>query len=125
MSKNKSTDEASMIADMVIKGIQEKKGKEIVCLDLRKIHNAVCDFFIICHGDSTTQVEAIADSIEHETHKELQEKPWHKEGYENAEWILMDYVSVVAHVFHKDSREFYDLENLWADAKVNKIEYQI
>ncbi len=125
MSKGKSTEESSQLADVVVKGIQEKKGHDIVCMDLREIHNAVCDFFIICHGDSNTQVEAIADSVIEETLKALREKPWHKEGFENAEWILLDYVDVVVHVFHKDAREFYSLENLWADAKTRQIKYAV
>ena len=119
MSKN------SELVEAVIKGMQEKKAKDISCLDLRNTGNASCDYFVICHGDSTTQVDAIARSIEDEVRKALHEKPWHSEGFENSEWILMDYVNVVAHVFYKETREFYDLEGLWADAKAKKYEYQI
>ncbi len=124
MSKSDKLQNTALLAEMAVKGIQEKKGKDIVVVDLREIHHAVCDFFVICHGDSNRQVEAIADSVEEETHKSLNEKPWHKEGYENAEWILIDYVHVVVHIFHKESREFYSLEKLWADAKIEPIAYQ-
>jgi ribosome-associated protein len=122
MSKQKTLkDSAAILAESVIKGIQEKKGKEIVCLDLRKIDNAICDYFIICHGDSNTQVDAIADSIDDEVKKELGEDPWHSEGFENAEWILLDYVDVVVHVFQKHIRDFYKLEKLWGDAEITVI----
>lgn len=112
------------IVESSIKGIQEVKGKEIVCLDLRKIDNSVCDFFIICHGDSSTQVNAIADSVEKENYTRLEESPWHREGSENAEWVLLDYGDIVIHIFHKSKREFYNLENLWADAPVYEVEEQ-
>lgn len=125
MSKKTTPEDTAALADIIIQGIQEKKGHDIVLVDLREIHNAVCDYFVICHGDSTTQVNAIADAIEEETIKHLQEKPWHREGMENAEWVLLDYVSVVAHVFHRDAREFYSLEKLWADAKIEAIETEV
>jgi ribosome-associated protein len=114
--KQKDTSASAMLAELAIKGVQEKKGKDIVCLDLRNIPHAVSDFFIICHGDSNTQVEAIANSVDHEVKKETGENPWHTEGFENAEWVLIDYVNVVVHVFQKETREFYNLEKLWADA---------
>lgn len=122
MSKQKTLKSpAAILAESVIKGIQEKKGKEIVCLDLRNIENAVCDYFIICHGDSSTQVAAIADSVDHEVGKDTGQDPWHSEGYENAEWILLDYVDVVVHVFQKQIRDFYKLEKLWGDAELTVI----
>ncbi|MES2628849.1 MAG: ribosome silencing factor [Bacteroidota bacterium] len=105
-----------------IKGIQEVKGKDITCLDLRKIHNRVTDFFIICHGDSSTQVNAIADSVEEFTWKLAKEDARHKEGRNNAEWVLLDYFDVVVHIFHRDKREHFNLEYLWADAPVYEIE---
>lgn len=114
-------DESAMLAEIVVKGIQEKKGKEIVCLNLRNIENAVCDYFIICHGDSNTQVEAIANSVDYEVKKATGENPWHKEGTQNAEWVLVDYVNVVVHIFQKDARGFYNLEKLWADAERTAI----
>jgi ribosome-associated protein len=121
---SKLPSELPKLVEVSIKGIQEVKGKDIVCLDLRKIHNRVCDFFIICHGDSSTQVNAIADSIEKETWLNLKENVWHKEGINNAEWVLLDYSNVVIHIFHKSKREYYNIENLWADAPVYEVEEQ-
>lgn len=104
-----------------IHGIQEKKGKEITVLDLSHIPTAVCKYFVICNGDSTTQVQALADSVIEEVRKASGEKPWHTEGYDNREWILIDYADVVIHIFLPEVREFYGLEDLWADAKFEKI----
>jgi ribosome-associated protein len=120
-NKKINKEESEIIAEIAIKGMQEKKAKNIVCMDLRKVHNSVTDFFIICHGDSNTQVDAIAGSVEEEVRKALGEKPWHREGFENAEWILLDYVDVVVHVFQKEQRDFYRIEALWADAETEVI----
>ncbi len=106
----------------IIKGIEEVKGNDINILDLREIENTVCDYFIICNGTSNTQVNAIVNSIQKTVSKSLKDKPWHIEGSDNSEWILMDYVSVVVHVFQKHIREFYDIESLWGDAKSTSIE---
>ena len=106
----------------IIGGIEEVKGKEITILDLREIENTVCDYFIICEGTSNTQVNAIVNSIQKQVSKTLKDKPWHVEGTENSEWILMDYVNVVVHVFQKQIREYYDIESLWGDAKTTIIE---
>ncbi|QHI38627.1 Ribosomal silencing factor RsfS [Kordia antarctica] len=106
----------------IIKGIEEVKGNDITILDLREIDNTVCDYFIICNGTSNTQVNAIVGSVQKMVSKELKDKPWHIEGSENAEWVLMDYVNVVVHVFQKHIREFYDIEGLWGDAKVTSIQ---
>ena len=106
----------------IIKGIEEVKGNNITILDLREIDNTVCDYFIICNGTSNTQVNAIVGSVQKLVSKELKDKPWHIEGAENAEWVLMDYVNVVVHVFQKHIREFYDIEGLWGDAKVTSIQ---
>lgn len=116
--KNISTDE---LVATVIKGIEEVKGEEIQLLDLRKIDNTVCDYFVICSGNSNTQVKAIANSIQKIVGKEAQEKAWHVEGEAAAEWILIDYVNVVVHVFQKQTRAFYDIEGLWGDATITKI----
>jgi ribosome-associated protein len=99
----------------------EKKAQEIAVLDLRHVKNAIADYFIICSGSSDTQVDAIADSIEDEVFKETQQHVWHKEGKENREWILLDYADIVAHVFKKDRRQFYALEELWGDAKITYL----
>lgn len=104
----------------IVTGIQELKGKQVVVLDLRAVENASADYFVICHGSSTTQVEAIARSIEKETYL-VNEKPWHIEGTTTAQWILIDYVNVVVHVFEENTRRVYDLEELWADAAVMEI----
>lgn len=117
--KEKGTDQ--LIAQ-IIKGIEEVKGQDVEILDLREIENTVCDYFIICNGTSNTQVNAIVNSVQKTVSKTLKEKPWHIEGSDNAEWILMDFVHVVLHVFQKHIREFYDIEGLWGDAKSVKIE---
>lgn len=108
--------DSKVLCDCIVEGMQENKAKDIIVLDLREVKNSVTDFFVICSGESTTQVDGINSSVMRHTRKELQERPWHQEGKENSEWILLDYVDVVAHIFHKDSRSFYDLEDLWADA---------
>ena len=112
---------SQVLCDAIVEGLQENKAQDIVVLDLREISNAVCDFFVICSGESSTQVDGISNSISRFTRKELQEKPWHIEGKTNSEWILLDYINVVAHVFYKDARPFYDLEDLWSDAKRTDI----
>ncbi len=105
----------------IIKGIEEVKGEHITLLDLRDLENTVCDYFIICDGTSNTQVSAISGSIQKLVGKNLQEKPWHVEGEGNSEWVLVDYVHVVVHVFQKQIRDFYALEELWGDAKITQI----
>ena len=120
MAKKKQVTESEILADVVIKGIQKKKGNDIVSLNLTKLPNAVSNFFIVCHGNSKTQVEAIAESVEEEARKTLQIHPWQKEGKENAEWILIDFADVVVHIFQEETRMFYKLEDLWADAKIKK-----
>jgi len=113
---------ADQLISVIISGIEDVKGKEINILDLRDIENTVCDYFIICEGTSNTQVNAIVNSIQKKVSKELKDHPWHIEGAENAEWVLMDYVNVAVHVFQKHIREYYDIEGLWGDAKTTVIE---
>ena len=122
MEKIKDTDKLTQLADVIVEAMQEKKGKDILSLDLTKLDNRVVDKFIICHGDSDRQVDAIAFAIEDKVKNEIGERPWHREGYENKEWILLDYVNVVVHVFLKEKREFYAIEELWGDAEVEKFE---
>ena len=117
--KEKGTDQ---LITQIIKGIDEVKGQDVEILDLRELENTVCDYFIICNGTSNTQVNAIVNSIQKTVSKALKDKPWHVEGSDNAEWILIDYVHVVVHVFQKHIREYYDIEGLWGDAKSVKIE---
>lgn len=106
----------------IIKGIEEVKGNDIDILDLRALENTVCDYFVICNGTSNTQVAAIANSVQKIVSKELKDKPWHVEGLENSEWVLMDYVNIVVHVFQKHIREYYNIESLWGDAKITTIQ---
>ena len=106
----------------IIKGIEDVKGNDINILDLREIENTVCDYFVICNGNSNTQVNAIVGSVQKVVSKELKEKPWHVEGEQNGEWVLMDYVSIVVHVFQKHIREYYNIESLWGDAKITTID---
>ncbi|GAB3703498.1 ribosome silencing factor [Spirosoma flavus] len=123
MRINKNVDfTAEQIRDMVVRGMQEKKAQDIVVMDLRNVKNAICDYFVICSGNSDTQIDAISSSIEEEVYKASKQDPWHREGKTNREWILLDYVDVVAHVFKKDRRAFYDLEQLWGDAEIHLIE---
>lgn len=120
MQKNKAS--ADELIALIIAGIEEVKGVDINLLDLREIENTVCDYFVICNGTSNTHVNAIVSSIQKTVSKSIKDKPWHVEGADNAEWVLMDYVNVVVHVFQKHIREFYDIEGLWGDAKVTMVE---
>ncbi|GAA0757386.1 ribosome silencing factor [Psychroflexus lacisalsi] len=106
----------------IIQGIEDIKGNDIEIIDLREIENTVCDYFIVCSGNSNTQVDAIESSVRKVVSKALQDKPWHVEGLENSQWVLMDYVDVVVHIFQKQIREYYDIESLWGDAKITSIE---
>ena len=118
----KDNNNADQLITTILSGIEDVKGKEINILDLRALENTVCDYFIICEGTSNTQVNAIVNSIQKKVSKELKDKPWHIEGSENAEWVLMDYVNVVVHVFQKHIRQYYDIESLWGDAKTTVIQ---
>ena len=121
MAKKRKGANSETLSDVIVKGMQEKKASDIVVMDLRKIKNAVADFFVICSGNSDKQLDAISDSIDAEVFKKFQENPWHTEGKNNKEWMLLDYINVVAHVFRKDRREFYALERLWGDADITEI----
>ncbi|MBW4890346.1 ribosome silencing factor [Mucilaginibacter sp. HMF5004] len=118
MVKNKVINESAAISELAVHGIQEKKGNDIIRLDLRNIHSSVADYFVICHADSATQVRAIANSVEDEIYKALKVDPRHKEGLESSEWIILDYFDVVVHIFRTDKREFYGVEDLWGDAEI-------
>jgi ribosome-associated protein len=122
MTENKSLNNTRDILEYVFKGIQEKKGQHILDLDLTRIENAVTNHFVICHGESSRQVTAIAEAVEETVRKQTSEKPWHREGVQNAEWILLDYANVVVHIFNETTRKFYNLEGLWADAQIKEIE---
>lgn len=117
----KNTVSTDILLANIIKGIEEVKGNDIEILDLRAINSAVCDYFVICNGNSNTQVNAIVGSVQKTVSKEIKDKPWHVEGTDNAEWVLMDYVSIVVHVFQKEIRDYYNIEGLWGDAKITTI----
>jgi len=121
MAKKRKGANSETLSGVIVKGMQEKKASDIIVMDLRKIKNAVADFFIICSGNSDKQIDAISDSIDAEVFKKFQENPWHTEGKNNKEWMLLDYINVVAHVFRKDRRDFYALERLWGDADITEI----
>ena len=117
---NKKGDVDALIS-LILSGVEDVKGLDIQLLDLREIENTATDYFIICNGTSNTHVNAIVGSIQKTVSKAIQDKPWHVEGSENGEWVLLDYVNVVVHVFQKHIREYYDIESLWGDAKVTSI----
>ena len=119
MQKSKAS--ADELIASILEGIEELKGQEVNLLDLRHIENTVCNYFIVCNGTSNTHVNAIVGSIKKTVSKTVGDKPWHVEGEDNAEWILMDYVNVVVHIFQKHIREYYDIEGLWGDAKVTEV----
>ena len=108
--------ELPQIVRSAIEGVSDIKGENLVLLDLRGLENAVCDFFIVAEAQSTTQVSAMAEAVHKRVREEANDKTWHVEGAQQSEWILMDYVSVVVHLFQREARMFYDLEGLWADA---------
>jgi ribosome-associated protein len=123
--KKKNQVPAEQLLEVIVNAIQDVKGEDIRSFDLRNLSHAVADFFVVCHGNSHTQAQAIARRIEEETEKVLNQSVWHREGVQNAEWILLDYVDIVVHVFYRDARPFYGLEDLWADAKVEAYEYEL
>lgn len=120
MIENKKIDDSMLISNLVVHGLQEKKGNDIARLDLRNINSSVSDYFVICHADSSTQMRALADSVVEEVLKGSNQRPWRVEGYTNGEWILLDYVDVVVHIFKTDKREYYGIEDLWGDAKTER-----
>ena len=119
MTKKKNTD---TLLTHIIEGIEEVKGEDINVLDLREIENNVSLYFVVCSGNSNTQVRAISGAVQKLVSKAIHEKPWHVEGLETSEWILMDFVDIVVHIFQKQTRSHYDIESLWGDAKQTLIE---
>ncbi|HUX97443.1 MAG TPA: ribosome silencing factor [Bacteroidales bacterium] len=118
----KRPDGTELLLESAIKGIHEKKGQDVLKIDLRKLEKRITDYFIICHASSTTQVSAICDSIDDIVRKEAGQKPSHIEGLDNCFWVLLDYGDVIVHVFVEEYRSFYSLESLWADAKIESVE---
>ena len=114
--------QTTSLLDAIVEGMKEKKAKNITVINLIGLENRVADYFVICDADSSTHVNAIADTLEESVIKNTGEKPYHSEGHQNAEWILIDYVNIVAHVFMRETREFYNIEGLWADGEVTRIE---
>ncbi|WP_199118624.1 ribosome silencing factor [Pedobacter sp. ASV28] len=117
MVKKKNVNLSTYLSEIAVQGIQEKKGSDIVRLDLRELNSSVSDYFVICNADSSTQVKAIADSVEDEIYKLTKSHPWRKEGQDNAEWIILDYLDIVVHIFRTEKRDFYGIEDLWGDAE--------
>jgi len=122
MRKKKKKDNSESLLKLIVEAMQEKKAKEIAILNLKKIDKSVCEYYVICHADSNIQVEAIAKNVDGFVKKKSGEDPWHTEGFQNAEWILLDYVNIVVHVFQKHARDFYGVERLWADAEIKHID---
>jgi ribosome-associated protein len=118
----KRSDGPGVLVESVVKGIFEKKGQKVLRVDLRKIENRITDYFIICHGSSKTQVDSISFSVEDTVRKDAGEKPFHVEGLGNCFWVLIDYGDVIVHIFQEEYRNFYNLESLWADANIEKME---
>ena len=114
-------DETKLLLDKIVEGIQEKKGEKISIVDMSKLENYVCRYFVICQGKSNTHVSAIADSVKDYVRNEIRVKPFATDGYENSHWIAMDYGDVIVHIFQPEFRDFYKLESLWADAVITEI----
>lgn len=110
------------LLNAIVEGIKEKKGHSLVVMNLRTAGSAIADYFVVCHGDSKTQVEAIARSVEEVVNKQTGEYPSFREGYANAEWILLDYINIVVHIFEKGQRDFYGIERFWADAETQSFD---
>lgn len=117
----KRQDGTELLLESIIKGIFEKKGKDVLKIDLRKLDSRITDYFIICHGSSVSQVDAICDSVEDTVIRDAGEKPMHVEGLENCFWVLLDFGNVVVHIFQEEYRHFYNLESLWADASIEAV----
>ncbi|MCU0378255.1 MAG: ribosome silencing factor [Bacteroidales bacterium] len=118
----KTDKETTLVKDSVVKGLFEKKGEKVACIDLRKIENRVCDYFIISHATSSKQVDSLAWSVEDIVRRETGRKPYHIEGRENCIWVLLDYGDILVHIFQQPYREFYNLESLWADGTITMLE---
>lgn len=119
MTKNKI--DSKILIDTIIDTLSDLKAEDITLLDLREIENSFCEYFIICTGNSNTHVSSIAGAVERKVRNQTKERPWHIEGTENAQWILMDYTNIIVHIFQREYREYYDIEGLWGDAKEIKV----
>lgn len=121
MSKKKNSELSNKLADIVVFGMQEKKAHSILKMDMQEVNATLSDYFVVCNADSNVQVNAIAQSVEDEVYKAFGQNVWHKEGQGNGEWILLDFVDVVVHIFKTEARDRYRLEDLWGDAKVESF----
>lgn len=121
MIDKKTNSESTELCEAIVEGMKENKANDIVVLDLRHLESAVCDYFVLCSGDSTTHVDGISSAITRYVRKSIKEKPWHIEGKTNSDWILLDYINVVGHIFYKEARSFYDIEELWSDANRTNV----
>jgi ribosome-associated protein len=110
--------DSEVMMRMIVHGLQEKKGKDLISIDLRKVGSSFADFFVICHGGSNRQIDALADSVEEIMSKSLKEKPSHREGENGSDWVLLDYYSVIVNIFSESQRSFYGLEELWGDGEI-------
>jgi len=119
MSNKKPNKE--LLLNNIIEGIENVKGQDITIMDFSKLDNNITDYFVICTGNTNTQVSAISDSVERTVKTNLHERPWHVEGTDNSQWVLMDYISIVVHIFQPEYREYYDLESLWGDVQMTQI----
>ena len=120
--RSPKTSSSEVLSKAIVEGMIDKKAQEIAILDLRSIKGAIADFFVICTGNSDTHVDAISETIEEMVYKSTKQEPWHREGKINKEWILLDYVDVVANVFKSRSRKYYSLEELWGDARITWVD---
>lgn len=125
MRERHQSENTKSVLNTIVETIKETKGKEIISMNMANIMSAITDYFVVCHGTSKTQVDAIANKIIENVKKEHNQAPYNKEGFENSEWILIDYVDIVVHIFLAPIRSFYQLEELWADAETTKHEYDV
>ena len=121
MIDKKTNSESTELCEAIVEGMKENKANDIVVLDLRHLESAVCDYFVLCSGDSTTHVDGISNAVTRYVRKSIKEKPWHIEGKTNSDWILLDYINVVGHIFYKEARSYYDIEELWSDANRTNV----
>ena len=122
MRKNTEDQELERLLQTVFESLKDKKGEEIIDLDISHLNTTICDHFVICHAGSTTRVRALADSVEEKMRQNHNMKPFHKEGMDNAQWVLLDFDDIIVHVFQEPYRRFYNLEDLWADGISKEIE---
>ena len=121
MIDKKTNSESTELCEAIVEGMKENKANDIVVLDLRHLEGAVCDYFVLCSGDSTTHVDGISNAVTRYVRKSIKEKPWHIEGKTNSDWILLDYINVVGHIFYKEARSFYDIKELLSDANRTNV----